>query len=505
MLGYDAAGRSLNLGPELARGGEGVVYAVSGQPAMVAKVYVPRPRDGHEEKLRWMLAHPPQDPGRPAPAMREATRRPHAAIAWPHNLLFDAQRRFIGYMMPYVQDATAILMVFNPRSRAQTMPGFDRRYLHRAARNMAAAMGALHEGNYIVGDLNESNVLVTPSALVTLIDADSFQAQEPRQGRIIVYPCPVGKAEYTAPELQRLALVETLRQPQHDDFALAVLVFQLLMEGSHPFRARWLGSGDPPPLEERIRRGYFPFDPKCAGIVAPAPGVPSLDTLHPALVDLACRCFVDGHEQPNRRPAAHEWERALAEAEQTLVQCSAGHIYSGHLPACPTCGSKQASRTGIAGRRTGMIGSNPPRHTARPAPPQVKRQPQAVSASPPKAGGLQSATGAAPASTAYDDWLFRMAGKLALSLTVRMWRGLLHVLANRLTLQPAGAPGQVTIAGQARPVRLICSGCGTVSGPDEIYCQHCNAQLSGSSPCPRCGDEMPQNSRYCPHCGIRIQ
>ena len=40
---------------------------------------------------------------------------------------------------------------------------------------------------------------------------------------------------------------------------LAVLIYQLLMEGNHPFRAQWLGSGEPPPLEERIRLGCFPY------------------------------------------------------------------------------------------------------------------------------------------------------------------------------------------------------------------------------------------------------
>ena len=55
------------------------------------------------------------------------------------------------------------------------LPSFNRRYLHRTARNLAAALRALHESDYVIGDLNESNVMVTPSALVTVIDADSFQ------------------------------------------------------------------------------------------------------------------------------------------------------------------------------------------------------------------------------------------------------------------------------------------------------------------------------------------
>ena len=153
-----------------------------------------------------------------------------------------------------------MLFVFNPRTRASRCRLSTAATSTAAARNLAAALGVLHESNYIVGDLNESNVLVTPSAMVTLIDVDSFQVQEPRNGRIIVYAPHVGKLEYTPWELQGHALGEVLRQTQHDDFALGVLMFQMLMEGNHPFRARWLRPGDRRPIEERIRQGWFPYD-----------------------------------------------------------------------------------------------------------------------------------------------------------------------------------------------------------------------------------------------------
>ena len=344
MLLYDAARRPVSVERELARGGEGIVYTLQGQPRALAKIYAPAPREGQDEKLRWMLAHPPRDPG--------GAQSAHPALAWPQGLLFDAQGRFVGYLMPRVEGAVSVLFVFNPRTRAQSLPAFDRRYQHRAARNLAAAVGVLHESNYIVGDLNESNVLVTPSAMVTLIDVDSFQVQEPHNGRIIVYAPHVGKLEYTPWELQGHALGEVLRQTQHDDFALGVLMFQLLMEGNHPFRARWLRPGDPPPIEERIRQGWFPYDNTWAEIMSPPPGAPPLDSLHPDLAALFRRCFIDGHRQPNLRPSAQEWEKALATAEENLVQCTAGHFYDRHLAACPRCGAATVKHARAATTRT---------------------------------------------------------------------------------------------------------------------------------------------------------
>jgi hypothetical protein len=216
--------------------------------------------------------------------------------------------------MPYIQHAVPLLEVFNPRRRAEVLPQFDRRYLLRTAHNLAAALAALHRSGYVAGDLNESNVLVTPAALVTLIDTDSFQVREERGGKQIIHPCPVGKPEYTPPELQGKPLDEIIRQPDHDAFGLAVLIFQLLMEGSHPFRAQWLASGDPPPLETRIANGAYPYVQSPAYPVRPPKNALGIETLHPWVAELLRRSFVDGHLDPRWRPGPELWARALSEA-----------------------------------------------------------------------------------------------------------------------------------------------------------------------------------------------
>jgi WD40 repeat protein len=324
----DSSRKPVILGQEISRGGEGVIYAVPAQPGLVAKIYT-NPAEHPEAKLAWMKANPPQNPSQTSG---------HSAIAWPLELLYAPTGTCTGFLMPYVQNTTPLLGVFNPRLRAGTLPGFDWRYLHRAARNLALAVGALHARDYVVGDLNESNILVTPSALVTLIDTDSFQVRA-RKMPPVVYYCPVGRPEYTPPELQGKPFHGVLRRPEHDRFGLGVLIFQLLMDGSHPFRAQYLGAGDPPSIEERIARGWFPYAPKPGGPVAPPPNVPSLDVLSPEVAALVRRCFVNGHRRPEARPSPKEWSLALAEAEHALNRCPNGHYVSGHLRTCPACGA----------------------------------------------------------------------------------------------------------------------------------------------------------------------
>ena len=450
MIVYNNRRQPVQLGAELGRGGEAAVYRLAVQPALLAKIYHGRPRDDYDAKLAWMQAHPPADP---------TSAQGHASIAWPNDVLYDSAGRLVGYVMVNVQNAVPLLQVFNPRSRARTLPNFNRRYLHRTARNLAAALGALHDSSYIVGDLNESNIMVTPSALVTLIDADSFQVQRRIGAKPILHPCPVGKPEYTPPELQGKTFSEVPRQPEHDRFGLAVLIFQLLMDGNHPFRAQWLGGGEPPAVEDRIRDGAWPYAAAAAhGVpVAPPRGGPGLDRLHPGLADLVRQCFIDGHADPRARPTPQEWEAAIITAEKALTACTRGHLYSRHLSQCPICLAEADAL--LAAQRASQAA---PKSTA------------PVSAAPARG----------PAGS-----VLTLSGLGRLTLRGLPWTTLLA------SLRPAAA---------VAPGLLACASCGQVNLPDEIYCQKCSRRLARQQPCGHCGREIPANARFCPRCGRPI-
>src|SRR5262249_38351409 len=167
-------------GPALSRAGEASVYAVPDHPDLAAKIYH-NPTPEHADKLAAMLAAPPLLPAGTG----------HAAIAWPVARLLEAggERRVTGYLMPRLQQAPSLWEVYNPGARQHAYPEFHYGSLLRAARNLAGVVGALHQGGYVIGDLNESNVVVTPRALVALIDADLFQVRA--GGRL--YRCPVGR------------------------------------------------------------------------------------------------------------------------------------------------------------------------------------------------------------------------------------------------------------------------------------------------------------------------
>ena len=314
---------------ELGLGGEARIYLLPGPNALAAKVYH-RPTLEHGAKLAAMLANPPEDP---------TAGQGHTSIAWPSELLLsrDDNQQVLGFLMPLVQGMNPIIDFYHPKTRRREHPLFNFLYLLRTARNLAGCVAALHARGYVIGDLNESNILVSDTALVTWVDTDSFQVHDSANGK--TYRCRVGKPEFTPPELQSVTFSEQDRLPQHDCFGLAVLLFQLLMEGTHPFAGRHFGPGEPPSLEQRIGAGHFPYARASGPTQLPMRAAPPFESLHPALRQLFVRCFIDGHAQPGTRPDAATWQNTLEAAEGDLAVCSENeqHRYSSHLASCPWC------------------------------------------------------------------------------------------------------------------------------------------------------------------------
>ena len=78
-----------------------------------------------------------------------------------------------------------------------------------------------------------------------------------------MFPCEVGVAHFTPPELAGRNLHELQRTTNHDCFGLAVLIFHLLFLGRHPYAGRFLGIEDMP-IERAIHEHRFAFGHKAA-------------------------------------------------------------------------------------------------------------------------------------------------------------------------------------------------------------------------------------------------
>jgi hypothetical protein len=371
----------LTLARRLGAGGEAEVFEVADRPGLAAKLYR-RPTAERAQKLRVMLANPPS--GTDAGG--------HVAIAWPTELVVGASGSVDGFLMPRIDLAQTVplFQVYNPASRVVIAPAFTWRYLLRTARNVAAIVDSLHRAGYVVGDINESNLLVNRRALAVLVDCDSMQVRDPSTGALL--RGGVGKPEFTAPELHGRDLAATDRTTASDDFAVAVLVFQLLMEGVHPFAGIWRGRGEPPDVAARIRGRQFPY--RRGARVAPPPRALALDVLPPELRKLAWRAFTTGVRRPASRPTSAEWAAALERADDHLRACSRSghHVYGDHRRACPWCARIDSGLPDPFPGPTGVSGLTP-----RPPPFVVRARAAASSA----AQGAASAVGTAALALAH--------------------------------------------------------------------------------------------------------
>jgi DNA-binding helix-hairpin-helix protein with protein kinase domain len=320
-------GRQIRLdGPLLARGGDASVYAVPDCPTLAARIFH-NPTAEHAGKLAAMLAAPPVAPAGGG----------HPAFAWPVERLLEVETegRVAGYLMPRFESAPLLWEVYNPGARLQIYPQFHFGSLLRVARHLAGAVHTLHQGGYVLGDLNESSVVVRPQALVTLIDVDSFQVSS--GGKL--YRCRAARPEYTAPELQGTPGADVERRPEHDTFALAVLIFQLLMQGAHPFAGSCAVSGALETIPARIAVGAWPYAWDNPGPCQPSTHAPPWWVLPPAVQELLRCCFEDARTDPALRPRAGRWQQALAEAENELTTCprNGQHLFARGLDECPWC------------------------------------------------------------------------------------------------------------------------------------------------------------------------
>lgn len=324
-----SSGVSIRQGQVIGSAGEATVFAVQGHRDLAFKKYH-TPTQERERKLEVMVASPPHDP--------TVASLGHRSIAWPLDLVDDGAGLFEGFVMPKIDGAVSLAAVAHPRDRIALGWRWTWRHLLRVAQNLSGAVAALHSAGYVIGDINTQNVLINEEALVTVIDCDSMQIRGPK-GQL--HRCPVGTPDFTAPELgdqlRTTRFTEIDRTVESDNFALAILIYLLLFEGTHPYAGRWRANGDPPDRARRMRDGLFAHGGSHQ--VSPPPGGPPFDVCPPELQKFFHVTFVDGAVRPEIRPTAGAWRDVLANADQQLQECSANpnHVYANHRARCPWC------------------------------------------------------------------------------------------------------------------------------------------------------------------------
>ncbi len=287
-----AGGTTLELGSLIMSGGEGSVYSVVGLDASVAKVY-------HRNKLvKWRISKL-QD------MLKDPVR--NTGIAWPTDLLLTEDGTPVGFLMPRISGKPIEDAVYGVKPLATFFPTWERKELVELAKNLASIVSILHDRGIIIGDMNPANVLINVEGdipKVFLVDTDSWQ--------VAGYPSPVGKELFMHPTLHGQSYEANARMREHDEYSLAILIFQILFLGRHPY-----GAVTDESIPDAMREYNFPYplDQLDDGSKLPK-GQPYFIWTH---LDFKVRNAFYAIFNRRRTITAAEWVRRLTAYRQAII------------------------------------------------------------------------------------------------------------------------------------------------------------------------------------------
>lgn len=219
----------IQLKNEIGQGGEGAVYETNTQ--YIAKIYYKyKITKRIYEKLQLMIS-------------RKVV---FSGICFPVEILLNAHNEFVGYLMPKASGHQLQKTMFSKPLLNKYFPNFTKRDMIELCITILKKIEFLHSINVILGDINPNNILVVSPKEVYFVDTDSYQVEG--------FPCPVGTINFTAPEIQGKKYDSFLRSIGNEKFAVATLLFMIMLPGKPPYSQQ---GGESP--ADNIKNGKFPY------------------------------------------------------------------------------------------------------------------------------------------------------------------------------------------------------------------------------------------------------
>ncbi len=226
---FTPSGAKVALLNEIGKGGEGAVYETNTQ--YIAKIYfADKITRRIAEKIKLMISRKVVFEG----------------ICFPVEILLNVHNEFVGYLMPKAKGHQLQKTMFSKPLLQKYFPNFKKRDMIEICITILKKIEFLHSINVILGDINPNNILVVSPKEVYFVDTDSYQVEG--------FPCPVGTINFTAPEIQGKKYDSFLRSIGNEKFAVATLLFMIMLPGKPPYSQQ---GGESP--AENIKNGKFPY------------------------------------------------------------------------------------------------------------------------------------------------------------------------------------------------------------------------------------------------------
>ena len=290
---YVTAGNQtrLRLSSHIGSGGEGDIYLTD--KGDVCKIYhKDRITEAAKKKLELMVSNPLDIPG----------------VCWPKVLVQNRSGDFVGFTMRSAEGRSLKTTVFAPKPVfLKTLPRWNRLHLVTLAINIVDRIRLLHQENILLGDLNAMNILIASENEIYFVDTDSYQVND--------FPCPVAMVNYKAPEIQDKDCKEFLRTPEHERFALATLLFMILLPGKPPYSQQ---GGADPARNIKSQDFSYPLGGKSNQKQPLGPWRFIWSHMTYKVKEAFYECFKNG-----KRPSADEWKQILESYRHSLEK---GHV-----------------------------------------------------------------------------------------------------------------------------------------------------------------------------------
>ncbi len=275
-------GGSITLGKKISSGAEGNIYETDTD--LVAKIYKKERINKRQlKKLERMITLKIDYPG----------------ICYPTDLLKNAKNETVGFLMPKARGTELQSSVFIKKLFIKKFPDWDRHDLVQLCLTILSKINFLNSHGIIMGDINPMNILVVSPTEVYFVDTDSYQIED--------FPCPMGTVNFSAPEIQGISFSTFLRNLYHEYFAIATLMFMILLPGKAPYSKR---GGEGPAQNIKSMDFSYPYLDNYNGKTPKGPWGYIWSNLPDALQEAFYKSFKKGerYAHPQNRLSGTDWE-----------------------------------------------------------------------------------------------------------------------------------------------------------------------------------------------------
>jgi hypothetical protein len=307
------------LGTLINQGGAGSIYQIEGDSQTVVKIYhnaiLKKECPKYQKRIDAMLNSCPDLPDIHLSGQR------YVQLAWPNARALRGNA-FIGFSMPAMDlnRTEGLDWIINEDLARRRGFRTDLGARVTLARQLAGVLADLHAQGHHIVDLKPQNINFYRKELyMAILDCDGFNIYNAHTHTYFI--APHYTPDYLAPEFQVVGTNPNDSPEAQDRFALAVVTFQLLNHGLHPYAGSPKVESVPNEMEGRIAQGLYAY-----GLVSHPEIAPLVMSAHTCLT-AELRGFFDrafGND-PRARPSAKQWRDCLnpyANADsRKIIQC----------------------------------------------------------------------------------------------------------------------------------------------------------------------------------------